>query len=99
MSAVLPEGIIFPKYRGDLLSCAAVTAAMDAGEVESTHFIVNPLDVLAQQLVAICVAAPIERAQLLALIRGAASFSDLPESLFNGVLDMLRRSVSVREFS
>jgi ATP-dependent Lhr-like helicase len=45
-------GIIFPKYRADLIACAAVTEAMHAGHVESTRFLRNPLDVLAQQIVA-----------------------------------------------
>lgn len=93
------KGVIFPKYRGDLVACAAVTAAMRQGQVESTHFIVNPLDVLAQQLVAICVTAPIERRSLLALVRGAASYADLPESLFNSVLDMLSGRYPSESFS
>jgi ATP-dependent Lhr-like helicase len=47
------NGIIFPKYRADLIACAAVTRAMHLGHVESTRFLRNPLDVLAQQMVAI----------------------------------------------
>jgi ATP-dependent Lhr-like helicase len=46
------HGIIFPKYRADLVACAAVTRAMHEGHVESTRFLRNPLDVLAQQIVA-----------------------------------------------
>jgi ATP-dependent Lhr-like helicase len=46
------HGIIFPKYRADLVACAAVTQAMHQGHVESTRFLRNPLDVLAQQMVA-----------------------------------------------
>jgi len=46
------EGILFPKYRADLVACAAVTRAMHEGHIESTRFPRNPLDVLAQQLVA-----------------------------------------------
>ena len=46
------NGIIFPKYRADLVACAAVTRAMHEGHVESTRFLRNPLDVLAQQIVA-----------------------------------------------
>ncbi len=46
------NGIIFPKYRSDLVACAAVTRAMHEGHVESTRFLRNPLDVLAQQIVA-----------------------------------------------
>ncbi len=53
------EGIIFPKYRADLLACAAVTRAMHEGLVESTRFLRNPLDVLAQQIVAIVAQPPV----------------------------------------
>jgi ATP-dependent Lhr-like helicase len=52
------EGIIFPKYRADLIACAAVTKAMHEGLVESTRFLRNPLDVLAQQMVAIVAQPP-----------------------------------------
>ena len=55
------EGVIFPKYRADLVACATVTRAMHEGLVESTRFLRNPLDVLAQQIVAI-VAQPRRRA-------------------------------------
>ena len=44
--------VIYPKYRGDLVACAAITRAMYEGQVEAVHYPRNPLDVLAQQLVA-----------------------------------------------
>ena len=52
------EGILFPKYRADLVACAAVTRAMHDGHIESTRFPRNPLDVLAQQIVAIVAHPP-----------------------------------------
>src|ERR1700753_3508343 len=52
------EGVIFPKYRADLVACASVTSAMHEGLVESTRFLRNPLDVLAQQIVAIVAQPP-----------------------------------------
>jgi ATP-dependent Lhr-like helicase len=68
------EGILFPKYRADLVACAAVTRAMHEGHIESTRFPRNPLDVLAQQLVAIVVhpptwSAPAKPAKVLKKIR------------------------------
>jgi ATP-dependent Lhr-like helicase len=54
-------GIIFPKYRADLVACAAVTQAMHEGHVESTRFLRNPLDVLAQQMVALVAHPPVEK--------------------------------------
>jgi ATP-dependent Lhr-like helicase len=83
------EGIIFPKYRGDLVACAAVTAAMRAGKVESSRYPRNPLDVLAQQLVAM---ASMERwlvDDLYSTVRAAAPFAELSRPIFDGVLDML----------
>ena len=53
-------GIIFPKYRADLVACAAVTRAMHEGHVESTRFLRNPLDVLAQQVVAVIAQPPLD---------------------------------------
>ncbi|HEY8996345.1 MAG TPA: helicase-related protein, partial [Edaphobacter sp.] len=52
-------GVIFPKYRADLIACAAVTRAMHEGHVESTRFLRNPLDILAQQIVAIVAHPPL----------------------------------------
>ena len=57
------KGIIFPKYRADLIACAAVTRAMHEGHVESTRFMRNALDVLAQQVVAIIAHPPLSLAQ------------------------------------
>ncbi len=57
-------GIIFPKYRADLVACAAVTQAMHEGHVESTRFLRNPLDVLAQQVVAIIAHPPLPVAEV-----------------------------------
>src|SRR6202043_2292093 len=52
------NGILFPKYRADLIACAAVTRAMHEGLVEATRYLRNPLDVLAQQIVAIVAQPP-----------------------------------------
>ncbi len=54
------KGIIFPKYRADLIACAAVTQAMHQGHVESTRYLRNALDVLAQQMVALIAHPPLD---------------------------------------
>ncbi len=59
------KGIIFPKYRADLIACAAVTRAMHEGHVESTRYLRNALDVLAQQMVAIIAHPPLDEAEAL----------------------------------
>ena len=83
------RGVLFPKHRGDLLACAAAVADMRTGTVEETRYPRNPLDVLAQQVVAIASMGPIAEDDLFSLVRGAASFADLPRTLFDGVLDLL----------
>src|ERR1700680_5270699 len=52
------SAIIYPKYRADLVACAAITRAMYDGNVESVHYPRNPLDVLAQHIVAMVSVQP-----------------------------------------
>lgn len=82
-------GVVFPKYRGDLVQSAVVTERMRAGQIEALRVPRNPLDVLAQQLVAITALDTWDVTELLALVRRAAPFSSLPQSAFDSVLDML----------
>ncbi|MCF0086978.1 putative helicase HelY [Streptomyces sp. MH192] len=82
-------GVVFPKYRGDLVQAAVVTERMRTGSIESLRVPANPLDVLAQQLVAMVALDTWQVDDLLALVRRAAPFASLPESAFTAVLDML----------
>jgi len=82
-------GRIFPKFRGDLLEAAVVTERMLAGEIESTRYPRSPLDVLAQQIVAMCAVDEWEVDELLGVVRRAANFAELSEDVFLAVLDML----------
>ncbi|WP_030902513.1 ATP-dependent helicase [Streptomyces sp. NRRL F-5126] len=82
-------GVVFPKYRGDLVQAAVVTERMREGAIEALRVPANPLDVLAQQLVAMVALDTRQVDDLLATVRRAAPFAALPESAFTGVLDML----------
>ncbi|MFC7302613.1 ATP-dependent helicase [Streptomyces monticola] len=82
-------GVVFPKYRGDLVQSAVVTERMRSGAIESLKVPANPLDVLAQQLVAMVALDTWQVDDLLAVTRRAAPFASLPESAFTAVLDML----------
>ena len=82
-------GVVFPKYRGDLVQAAVVTERMREGAIEALRIPSNPLDVLAQQLVAMVALDSWQADDLLALARRAAPFASLPESAFTAVLDML----------
>ena len=112
---VVSEGIIFPKYRADLVACAAATRAMHEGRVEATAMLRHPLDVLAQQIVAIVaqppsVSAPRLRGErpheaaipvdtVFAIVRGAAPFATLTRASFEGVLDLLSGRYPSDEFA
>ena len=83
------RGIIFPKFRGDLVACAAVTRAMHEAKIESSRYPRNPLDVLAQQIVAMVSMDPWNADTLFGAITRAAPFADLSRGVYDGVLDML----------
>ncbi len=71
------KGRIFPKFRADLLECAVVVGRMREGAIEETRIPRNPLDVLAQQIVAISAQEEISVDDLHDLVRGAYPFRDL----------------------
>ncbi|MEE6264005.1 ATP-dependent helicase [Plantactinospora sonchi] len=83
------RGVVFPKHRGDLLSCAVVAERMTDGAIEELHHPRNPLDVLAQQVVAMVALDEWRVGDLAALVRRAAPFAELPDSALHAVLDML----------
>jgi ATP-dependent Lhr-like helicase len=83
------RGVIFPKYRGDLLECAVVAERIRAGQIESIRYPRNPLDVLAQQIVAMVALDVVTVDELEQLVRRSASFATLPRSALEAVLDML----------
>jgi len=93
------EGVIFPKFRGDLVACAAVAKAMHDGEVEATRYPRNPLDIVAQQIVAMASMDAWDVDALFAAIRRAAPFAELSRTVFDGVLDMLSGRYPSDEFA
>ncbi len=93
------KGRIFPKFRADLLEAAVVLQRMLAGAIEETQIPRNPLDVLAQQIVAICADEEIEVTELHTLVRGAYPFADLSRAQLENVLDMLAGRYPSDEFA
>jgi len=91
--------IIFPKYRGDLVACAAITRAMRDGKVESVRYPRNALDVLSQQIVAMVAMDPWDADQLYEVTRRAAPYSELSRPIFDNVLDMLSGRYPSDEFA
>ncbi len=93
------KGRIFPKFRADLLESAVVARAMRAGEIEETKIPRNPLDVLAQQIVAIVADDEIEVDALHRLVRRAYPFAELSRAQLENVLDMLAGRYPSDEFA
>jgi len=92
-------GVIIPKYRGDLLASAAITEGMFAGAVEPLRYPRNPLDIVAQQVVAMTAMDDWGVDDLERVVRQAAPFAELPRSAFEGVLDMLSGRYPSDEFA
>ena len=93
------RGRIFPKYRGDLVECAVVAQRMQDGEVELTRVPQNPLDVLCQQLVAICSMGEHSVDELHALVRRAYPYRELSRVQLEGALDLLSGRYPSDEFA
>jgi len=93
------KGIVFPKYRGDLLEATVVTMRMHEGAIEATTLPRNPLDVLAQQIVAMTVMDPWTVTDLLATVTRAAPFETLSRDALEAVLGMLAGAYPSDEFA
>jgi ATP-dependent Lhr-like helicase len=92
-------GRIFPKFRGDLLECAVLAGRMQRGEIESIHVPCNALDVLAQQVVAMCCDQPRKTDWIARIVRRAWSYRQLGYPLLESVLDMLSGHYPSAEFA
>jgi ATP-dependent helicase Lhr and Lhr-like helicase len=94
------RGRIFPKFRADLLECAVVAKRMRDGDIEPTVVPRNPLDVLAQQVVAMTATGDEWKvAELLETVRRAYPYAELSRELLDSVLDMLDGRYPSDEFA
>jgi ATP-dependent Lhr-like helicase len=93
------RGVMFPKHRGDLVPAAVTAQRMQDGAIEALRLPRNPLDVLAQQIVAMLAMEPWTVDDVAALARRTASFAALPDSALHAVLDMLAGRYPSDEFA
>ena len=94
------RGTIYPKHRGDLLEAAVVTRRMIDGEIEHTRYLRNPIDVLAQQLVAhVAAHDDLPVSAVAAMVRRTATFAELSDELLGNTLEMLAGRYPSEEFS
>lgn len=93
------RGRFFPKHRSDLVEAAVVVERMHEGLIEHTRYVRNPLDVLAQQIVAMCALDDWPVAELAALVRRSANFAELSDEMLANVLDLLAGRYPSEEFA
>ncbi len=93
------RGRIFPKFRGDLVEAAVVAQRMVAGLIEETRVPRNPLDVLAQQIVAMVAVEDLRVEEVAEVVAGAYPFADCSPALLENVLDMLAGRYPSDEFA
>ena len=95
----ISRGIIFPKYQGDLVQAAVVAERMRAGQIEELKIPHNPLDVLAQQIVAMTAVDDWLVDELELTVRKAAPFGGLTRPILEAVLDMLAGRYPSEDFA
>ena len=93
------KGKLFPKHRADLVEAAVVVERMHDGLIEHTRYPRNPLDVLAQQIVAMTALDDWDVDELLAVVRRSANFAELSDDVATNVLDLLAGRYPSEEFS
>lgn len=93
------KGVFFPQHRGDLAPAAVSVARMRTGGIEALRIPANPLDVLAQQVVAATALDEWDVDELFDTVRRAASYSSLPRSAYDAVLDLLAGRYPSDEFA
>ncbi|MCI3927511.1 ATP-dependent helicase [Paenibacillus sp. TRM 82003] len=93
------RGVLFPKFRGDLLQTAVVVERMRDGRIEELRVPANPLDVLAQQVVAMVAMDEWSVPELHELVKRAAPFATLSRPVLEAVLDMLSGRYPSDEFA
>ncbi|GAB2753374.1 ATP-dependent helicase [Nocardioides pakistanensis] len=93
------RGVLFPKHRSDLVHTAVAVERMRSGAIESLRVPANPLDVLAQQVVAATAVDEWDAEALFDLVRRAAPFTGLPRSAYDATLDLLSGRYPSDEFA
>ncbi|MEY2966843.1 MAG: hypothetical protein RLY50_893, partial [Actinomycetota bacterium] len=94
------RGRLFPKHRGDLVESAVVARCMVDGRIESTRYLRNPLDVLAQQIVAhVAISGETSVEELATIVRRCANFAEVSDEILHNVLDLLAGRYPSTEFN
>jgi ATP-dependent Lhr-like helicase len=92
----VPKGRIFAMTRDELVECAALVRAMRRGELDRIQVPDSPLDILAQQIVAMCSSDEWQEEDLFDVVRRAYPYRDLARVEFDAILEILSEGISAR---
>ncbi|MFZ0062100.1 MAG: DEAD/DEAH box helicase [Pyrinomonadaceae bacterium] len=94
--AGFPKGRIFPLSRDELVECASLLDAVRRGELDRLSIPEQPLDILAQQIVAIVAADEWGEDELYRMVRGAYPYRNLERKDFDEIIKMLAEGFSTK---
>jgi len=92
----IPKGRIFASTRDELVESAALVYAMRRGYLDTIEVPLAPLDVLSQQIVAMCACEEWREDDLFAVIRRAYPYRDLSRHQFESIVDMLSEGINAQ---
>ena len=92
----LPKGRLFPTSRDELVECAALLDSVRRGELDTMRLPAQPLDVLAQQIVAEISCREWREQDLYEWVRLADPYRNLERDTFNAVVRMLAEGFNTR---
>jgi ATP-dependent Lhr-like helicase len=92
----VPKGRLFAMTRDELIECAALIRALRQGELDRLEIPDSPLDILAQQIVAICACEEWNEDELFQVVRRAYPYRDLARQDFDAVLEILSEGITAR---
>ena len=90
----IPKGRLFSTTRDELLECAALVRAIRQGDLDRIAIPEAPMDILAQQVVAMCAAEDWNETELFQTVRRAYPYRDLARADFDEVLAMLSEGIA-----
>jgi len=92
----VPKGRLFATTRDDLVECAAAVHAIKSGDLDRLAVPDKPLDILAQQIVAMCASEDWDEAELFQCVRRAYPYRDLGGDEFERILEMLAQGIAAQ---
>jgi ATP-dependent Lhr-like helicase len=92
----IPKGRFVATTRDDLLECGALVRAIKQGDLDRLIIPDAPLDILAQQIVAMCSAEEWDEHDLYKVVRRAYPYRNLTRDVYESVLEMLAEGIAAR---